>query len=452
MARSHFPHAPLTDLREILGGVWWRSFNAVRRTPGLLLLSIALGIAIWFFVTEEENPTLSGLFASPIEVVAVNVGREVAVANALPSASIRIAAPEDRWDSLTSANFRAIVDLNGLNAREQTVPVRVEVNDARGVRVVSVDPPEIRVNLEQIVTRDVPVDARIVGALPRGFATGEAVPDPASVEVSGPESLVDLVVSAGADINVTGLTLGISQSLRLVARGAGGGEIRGVTIVPPNVRIEVAIEQTVLTRTVPLDVQLLGQPAPGYRVEGVQIQPGVFVVEGSFEVLQTIDGLSLGQVLLDGARANLSVARSPRLPPGVSAVSAEDVDVIVSIAPIEGSTALTVVPRLTGVPVGLRGALGPLVVTVVLEGELPLLNALGPDDLRAEVDASGLNAGVSQVEVLIEAPERIRVREVRPAQIELTLRPIATPTPTPTATATATPTEAVPDATAENDE
>ena len=446
MARSHFPRSPLTDLREMLAGFWWRAFNSVRRTPGLLLLSIGLGIAVWYFVTDEENPTRSGLFASPIEVVAVNVGREVAVANALPSASIRIAGPEDRWDSLTSANFRAIVDLNGLSAREQTVPVHVEVNDARGVRVISADPPEILVNLEQIVTREIPVAARIVGTLPRGFAAGEAVPDPANVEVSGPESLVDLVVSAGADINVTGLTLGLSQSLRLVARGAGGGEIRGITIVPPNVRIDVAIEQTILTRSVPLDVELLGQPAPGYRVDGVQIQPGVFMVEGSFEVLQAIDSLKLGQVLLDGARASLSVVRSPSLPPGVSAMSPEDVDVIVSIAPIQGSTAITVVPRLTGVPTGLRGALGQLVVTVVIEGDLPILNALDARDLRAEVDASGLEAGVSQVDVLIEAPPGVRVREVRPPLLELTLEVIATPTPTPTAT------EAVPEATAESQE
>ena len=449
MAFSNLRRSLLTDLREMLATFWRRSLGAVRETPRLLLISFVLGVATWILVTEEENPTRSGLLPAPIEVVAVNVGREVAVANALPSASIRIAAPDERWDSLTSANFRAIVDLNGLSAREQTVPVRVEVNDARGVRVISVEPPAILVNLEQIVTREVPVDARIVGALPRGFAAGEAVPEPANVEVSGPESLVDLVVSAGADINVTGLTVGISQSLRLVSRGAGGGEIRGVTIDPPNVRIDVAIEQTVLIRTVPLGVELLGQPAPGYRVEDVQIQPGVFDVEGSFDVLQTIDSLSLGQVLLDGARANLSVARSPSLPPGVSAVSDEEVDVIVSIAPIRGSVAIPVVPRLVGIPSGLQGSLSQLVITVVVEGDLPVLNALDPGDVLAEVDASGLRPGVSQVDVDVEAPPGVSVSEVRPAQLQLTLRTIATPTPTPTPTPTATPS---PEATAESSE
>ncbi len=445
MAFSNLRRSLLTDLREMLATFWRRSLGAVRETPRLLLISFVLGVAIWILVTEEENPTRSGLLPAPIEVVAVNVGREVAVANALPSASIRIAAPDERWDSLTSANFRAIVDLNGLSAREQTVPVRVEVNDARGVRVISVEPPAILVNLEQIVTRRVPVDARIVGALPRGFAAGEAVPEPANVEVSGPESLVDLVVSAGADINVTGLTVGISQSLRLVSRGAGGGEIRGVTIDPPNVQIDVAIEQTVLTRTVPLGVELLGQPAPGYRVEDVQIQPGVFDVEGSFDVLQTIDSLSLGQVLLDGARANLSVARSPSLPPGVSALSGEEVDIIVSIAPIRGSVAVPIVPRLVGIPSGLKGSLGQLVITVVVEGDLPVLNALDPGDILAEVDASGRRPGVSLVTVVVEAPPGVRVSEVRPRQLELTLREIATPTPTPTPTAS-------PEATAESSE
>ena len=115
MALSHFPRPPHTDLREILAAFWRRGLTAVRATPGLLLISFALGVAIWVFVTEEENPTRSGLFPTPLEIVAVNVGREVAVANALPSATIRIAAPDDRWDSLTSANFRAIAGRRVLN-------------------------------------------------------------------------------------------------------------------------------------------------------------------------------------------------------------------------------------------------------------------------------------------------------------------------------------------------
>lgn len=426
MSRSSFPRRPASEGREILEGLWRRSFSTVRGTLGLLLIAFALGIAIWVFVTEEENPTRSGLFPGRIEVQAVNVGADIAVANVLPTVDVRIEARDDRWDDLTTANFRAIVDLNGLTSREQTVPIRVEVDDARGVRVIAVEPPAITVNLEDIVTRIVRVEPRLVGALPRGFVARDAVPARLTVEVSGPENLVDLVVSAGADVNVTGLTVGLSQTLQLVARGAGGGEIRGVSIDPPDIRIDVEIEQTTLTRVVPLDVELVGEPAPGYRVSGVQIQPGVFTIEGEFDALQSVDGLSLGQVLLDGVRENLSVMLTPSLPPGVNAAAPGEIEVIISIAAIQGSTIVTVVPELVGVPEGLSGDLGEQLVTVVLDGAIPVLNALIAGDIRAEVDVSGLEEGASPVVVRIVAPSEVSVREVRPSELTVTLEPAPT--------------------------
>lgn len=424
MARSSFPRRPASEGREVLEGLWDRISATVRGTLSLFVISFALGVAIWIFVTEEENPSRSGVFPGQIEVMAVNVGPEIAVANVLSSVDIRIEAPEDRWDDLTRANFRAIVDLNGLSAREQIVPVSVEVTDVRGVRIVAIEPESITVNLEEIVTRSVPVGPRLIGSLPRGFAAGDITPARLTAEISGPQNLVELVVNAAADVNVAGLTVGVSQTIQLVPRGTGGGEIRGVTIDPPELRVEVAIEQTLLKRLIPLAVDLVGEPALGYRVSGIQIQPGTIAVEGNFEVLQSLEDLSLGQILLDGLRDNLRVIRAPTLPPGVSLIPSTEIEVIVSVIPIRGDTILTIAPGLMDVPEGFSGDLGNQTVSVVVEGALPILNALVPGDIRAEVGASSLTEGASNVAVRIVAPSNVIIREVRPSQLTVTLEAI----------------------------
>ena len=128
------------ELLTLLRQAGARILATVRGTPGLLLFSLLLGVALWVFVTEEENPTRTDIFPAPISVRAVNVGQSLAVANQLEFIDVRIAAPEDRWEQLTSDNFRAFVDLNGLEAREQNVPVRVEVPGISGVRVVETIP------------------------------------------------------------------------------------------------------------------------------------------------------------------------------------------------------------------------------------------------------------------------------------------------------------------------
>ena len=105
--------------------LWGRAFATVRRTPRLLALSIVLGIALWVFVTEDEDPSIAGVFPSQIQVTFVNVGPDLAVANNLGTVDLRIEASQERWESLTASNFEATVNLAGLTAREQSVPVRV---------------------------------------------------------------------------------------------------------------------------------------------------------------------------------------------------------------------------------------------------------------------------------------------------------------------------------------
>ena len=423
MSRSNFPRRPASEGRALVTALARRGFATVRGTPGLLLIALALAIAIWVFVTEEENPTRSGLFPVRIEVEPVNVGQSLVVANVLPSVDVRIQAPEDRWDDLSSANFRAIVDLNGLNAREQTVPVRVEVSGVRSVRVLTVDPPTVEVNLEDIVSRIVSVQPRLVGSVPRGFEVEQVIADRLTVEVSGPETLVALVERAEADVIVSGLAVSIEELAQLVARGEGGGEISGVSIEPPAVTVSVTIQQTALTRAVPLELSIVGEPAPGYRLIGVAIQPTVVSVEGTFDTLQAIDSISLGQVVLDGKFEDETLTLAPDLPAGVIVAVPAEVEVTLSFGPVQGSTFLILVPEATDVPEGLIADLGDQLVTVVLDGPLPVLNGLVAGDVRVEVDLAGLAAGAAEVVVRVFAPDEVSVREVRPAQLSVTLEP-----------------------------
>ena len=186
-------------------------------------------------------------------------------------------------------------------------------------------------------------------------------------------------------------------------------------------RVDVAIEQTTVRRSIPLDVDLVGQPAPGYRVSGVQIRPGVLAVEGSLDVLQGLGGISLGQMLLDGARASLRETLRPDLPPGVRAAEPDGADVIVSVVPVQGSSVVTLAPEAVGAPEGAEVGLGGGAVTAVLDGPLPVLNALGPGDVRAEVDVSGLEADGAVAEVRVVAPPAVRVRDVRPRRLPVTV-------------------------------
>lgn len=400
-----------------------RSWSALRNSPGLLVLAFLLGTSLWVFVTDTENPTVVDLFPSSIVVQAVNVGENLAVANQLGSIGIRVSAPRDRWDRLTSANFRAFVDLKGLDAREQQVRVQVEVENVAGVRIAEVLPRTITVNLEDYVSVEVPVTVRLVGTLPIGYELGGSAPQLETVVVAGPESLIEIVREAGADVNITGLTVDVDPNVPLTARGAGGGEIRGVTLTPGSVRVNVQILQRTLYRTLPLTVRVTGEPAAGYRVSNVTISPPAVEVQGSIQALQQLDALALPPVDVTGRSSGTSTPLRIPLPEGVSTTSELTATVTVAIVPTTGSVRLSVAPELSNVGEGLTATVDTTALVIVVQGPIPALDQLAVGDVHASIDLAGRTAGDYEEVPVIALPEGLSVLSVTPQTVSVTLSP-----------------------------
>lgn len=421
MSRTPLSEGTRVEALALVRESYRRVLGVVRRTPGLLALSFLLGISLWVFVTDTENPTVVGAFPAPIPVEAVNVGQSLAVANQLSAVDLRVAAAADRWERMTGANFRAYVDLNGFDARSQEVPVRVEVVGVSGVRVVDTSPRSIVVNLEDFVSNKVPVSTRTVGQLPIGYELGTILPAVSTVTVSGPVSLVALVTQAVADVNVTGLTVGVEAGVTMKPLGAGGGEIRGVRIEPATVKVATQVIQSTIVRTVPLTVDVVGEPDTGYRVSAVRTAPVTVRIQGPVAALQQLDSLALPAVNVAGARADIARSLAIPLPPGVSLVDSQRATVTVNIAVVNGSQRATFAVQALNVPRGLVAQLARPNVEVVLSGPQPALNALLTGDVKVTVDIGARGAGAYTLPVVVSAPAGIVVQSVQPETVNVTI-------------------------------
>ena len=410
----------LPEFAQVLRDMLRRALYHVRRTPGMAAVSLLIGIALWVLVTDAENPTRVDVVPIAVPVNAANIGPQLAVANALPALQVRISAPLDRWERLSVDHFHAFVDLNGLGPRSAEVPVRVEVVGLTQVRVLEVIPSTITVNLEEMVTKPVKVTSRVVGTLPRGYDLNAIIADRATADVSGPKSLVALVSEVSATVNVTGLTTPLDQTVALTATAEGGGEIRGVTIRPATAKVSVAVRQNILRRTLPLEVDLGGQPAAGYRITGVRVTPTSVRVEGPIDLLQGLDTLRLPRLDISDQQADVRQTIRITTPEGMAATTPSAV-VEVTIAPITGSTTLSVAPEVSGTRAGFLARVSPGSVTVTLEAPLPRLNSLPSNAVRATVDASSLQPGTTEARVIVSAPDGVTVREVQPASVSVTL-------------------------------
>lgn len=394
-----------------------RGFGSLRANVGLGLLSLALAVSLWAFVTEEENPTRTDFFAGAIPVETVNVPDGLAVASLSEAAvSVRVSAPEDTWDDLTVEDFRAVADLSIAKARENTVALRFS-SDRREVEVVEVKPATVTVILEPVATKAVPVTVKVIGAPPLGYSTDPGRTTPDQVEVTGPESLVALVEEAVADVNVQGVRVSLEQAFSLVPRDARSGNIEGVTLNPDTVEVVLPIVQREITQVFVVTPLLRGAPSDGFDISSVSVNPPFAVLTGSIEALQSVTLVATDEVDIGGATSDVARATKLRLPSDLTVVGSDVVTVQISISPAQGEITVGVTPTVEGLDAGLRANLGTNLVEVRVAGQIPELRELSPAGVTAVVDVSGLQEGEHTVPVQVTLPPGLQVAGVEPATV-----------------------------------
>jgi YbbR domain-containing protein len=402
-----------------------------------MLFALVLSATLWTVVTTSQNPDVIDVFPS-IAVELRNVPPGMIVRNEPQPVSITVVAPADVMPGLRAAKFQATLDLSRGARGLQDVPVEVHSIDSR-VKVQDVQPQKLSVLLEQVKRKDVPARAKVGGDKVAGYLTRAPKLTPDTVSISGPESLVDQVSAAVADVSLTGVTSSISQVFKVVPLNAAGERVDRVTVSPESVLVELAVDQELAFKAVPVSVQLRGAPATGYQVVGLRVDPASITIEGEPRSIESIRFLETQAVDLNNAAGDLSATAELDLPTGVRVARPQPITVRVFVAPVDGSKVVEIAPTIQSVATGLRATVNPATVRLTVAGPMPVLSSLGPRELRVVVDATGLNAGAYRLAPRIEVPSTVRLQANQPEQVDVTLVPDATVTPSPTPVRTPTP-------------
>jgi YbbR domain-containing protein len=407
--------------------------GSVRGNLGLAVLSVALAFGVWMFIVDTENPTRTGVFPVDIPVEPVNMPEGLTLGGPLGDVALRIEADEDLWDQLTASDFEATVNLLGAQIGTQDVEVQVEPLIGRnGLRIIEViptlhsagaPPGTVRVELKPLVSQVVPVSLDLVGVPPIGYEPSTPNVEPEQVVVSGPEDLVGRVAAAVASVDLSGVVTDVRQTYSLVPRDDSGFMVAGVTLDPSSVDIEITVEQKRFSRLVVVSPSLEGSPAAGYNVTAVELDPASVTLLGPLELLNVTSFVVTDDIDITGATSDITrIVNIVGLARGVS-VTSSTVTVRVSISAGEGEATFGVAPQWTGVESGLRVVSVTSLVEVTLQGELPTLRNVSPDQVTVSVDLSGLAAGSHRLEPQVKALEGLQVADISPTSVEVVLEP-----------------------------
>ena len=390
-----------------------------------LAISIVLATIIWGFIVWETNPEITREFQN-IAVTAEDVPADMIIVGGMPSVAVTLKGPEDDLRSLVPSDVTASVSFATVD-QPGIDEYGVIVDAPSAVRKIIVEPSNIEVELDIIVTRTFPIELREETARPASVTSIDISADTASI--LGPQDQVDRVAAVVLPVDLEGRDESFNERVSIQAIGDDGTVVEDIELSPASADLTVTFEQT--SRDVPVTV--ICACVIDDRLEEVELVtaaaiPSTIRLAGPSSDLADISevrtvpvdisGLDESGWILDVELDALAVAET---------VSMSDltVDVWVPIAPSRMEIA-DVPIEVIGLGDNLELEISDETVFVVVTGSDRALVDPQALDVKAIVDLTGLSSGSFAVNVSIAVPPGISYEQVSPETVDVILRPQST--------------------------
>ena len=249
---------------------------------GLKLLSLGLAVALWMIVAGEE--TVERGLRVPLELVQFPAGLELPI-EAPTVVDVRVRGSSTTLSRVAPGDIVAVLDLRAARPGRrvfQLTPEQVRV--PFGAEVVQVTPASIAMLFENSVSATVPISPSIDGAPAPGYVVGKITVQPATVQVTGPESAVKRTTEALTEtVSVAGARAAVSETVT-------------IGLLDPSMRVKSSGVATVRVEVLPgpRERVLRGQPVRlrnlGANLAAEAVPPTIdIVLRGSREGLSRLD-------------------------------------------------------------------------------------------------------------------------------------------------------------------
>ncbi len=411
------------------------NMRMLARNIRTFLLALVLGVSVWVSAVSAADPNEVRTYSKPIPIEIVGQDPSLVLTSEIPQTmEVSLRAPRSVWETLTAREdaVQATLDLSGLSAGKHTVDIKVMVA-TRPYQIVRADPSSVTVVLESLATKTFPLSLSLSGQPAAGYQAGEATMELTEVAISGPQSVVQQATRARVPVSLDGVRESINESIPIQILDAQNKILKGMTINPESVRVNIPISPQAGYRDVAVKVVVQGQVAPGYRLENIRVFPPVITVSSTDpELVNELPGVVETQPLnLQDRKEDISTRLALDLPPNITISGGPTVQVQVSISPIQTSLTLLNQPiNVNGLSEGLSAQVFPQTVDVIVSGPLPVLDTLTSKDITVSVNVTGLQSGTYQLtpEVKVSV-ENVLVESILPGTVEAVIAVPSTPTP-----------------------
>jgi YbbR domain-containing protein len=413
--------------------------------PGRSVFAVALSVLLYFVALSETNPEGRNETSFTVPVQPVNVASGLVVTTPPSGVRLWVRAPLSVFSRIRADSFTAQVDATGAVAGDNdNLPITVNWTDPE-VRSADPDPATARLHLEEVREQALPVRVNITGQVPSGYQLGSPTVDPARVTVAAAASLVGRATEAVVDVSVDRVTVAVNGVYTPRIVDDRGNDLKDLNLhtTPPAVTVQVPITQQTQYKEVGVRVATSGQPAAGYALQPLEVNPPTATLVGNSDALTSVDFVSTAPIDLNNISTN-TVRTVVLVPPARTLLlqTGQTVTVTVRVTTLQVNQTVRVPPSVINLSGAVQLARPLDLVSVTISGPAPALStlALNPNDFKVILDVNGKGPGrYNDVEVkVLQVPAGLTLEDYSPHTMQVDLIEVP-PTPTPTTVPTPSP-------------
>lgn len=401
--------------------------KTLSKNLGFKILAVVFAFTLWVTVYNLDDPTKTKTLSVNVTVtnkeVLEELGKYYEIQDGTNKVSFSVTAPRSILDKLDETDFTAEADMEKLTMDEDgtkgSVPIEIFCTaSANGNSIkIGATNKNLKVSLEDLMTKQFVVQANAVGEVAEGYALGVVeVTAPNVLKVSGPKSIVSQINAVVATVDVGGIS-DSSATVRTyratpILLDANGNEIDTTRLTLSDTTVNVEAE-ILNTKEVAISVVPSGTVADGYMITDITVDPASIVLKGNKTLLNSISEIQIPRdiVSVEGANKDVivSVDVSEYIPEDVELLKAEQATVTITVSvgkmKTKNFSINTVDLMVTGLPTHTNIEYDLSSVAVSITGLETDVNDLTNESLVGFIDVTDLGIGTHRVEMTLDLDE-----------------------------------------------
>ena len=412
---------PKIDKARLLRGI--KSFFT--KNMALKVIAFVFAMLLWGYVLtdqkplrEKDVPNVATSFDGEAELIAQGFCVRGDRNEILQDVTVKVRTQITNYAYVTPSSIVASISLRNISeAREYDLPIQATVTSALGV-VQSITPATVKVEIDKLVTKTVPITTTFSGELPEGYWPDmDALTTTSRLDITGPKTDISTITHGECVVDLSEKTTTIYSTFDVTFYDKNNNVVSSDIIIGtlPTSTVRLPIYPI---KNVPVDVEssLVGADnlAANHEIIKAVSTPETVRLVGDQATLDKIDTIALEPIAINGLDSTMTVSGTLIVPDGVRLLDSTAVSVLLEVREMVITQTfeqleIQVHGRQSGGKVSLNIPAGDLIV----EGRYSLVSMLSRSDVQLFVDVTGLTPGVYKL------PVSVLVRDAK-ATIELT--------------------------------